>query len=89
MKLTHSGVWSDALPPMAPVTPDIPARKAPVLTFRQYPLPDPQALADLEAKVLARQNTLDNPRPDVQITSLDYLSVKGNPGPFLAGITIE
>jgi len=35
------------------------------------------------------RTTLDNPKPDVPITKIDYLSTVGSPGPFLAGITIE
>lgn len=35
------------------------------------------------------RTTLDNPKPDVIITSLDYVSSMVNPAPFMAGITIE
>jgi hypothetical protein len=35
------------------------------------------------------RTTLDNPRPGAQVTTIDYLSTMVNPGPFLAGLTIE
>ena len=35
------------------------------------------------------RTTLDNPKPGVVITSLDYVSTMGNPAPFLAGLTLE
>ena len=35
------------------------------------------------------RTTFDNPRPGAQVTSIDYLSTMVNPGPFLAGITLE
>jgi len=35
------------------------------------------------------RTTFDNPKPDVQITSIDYLSTMVNPAPFLAGLTLE
>jgi hypothetical protein len=35
------------------------------------------------------RTTFDNPKPDQQVTTVDYLSTMFNPGPFLAGLTIE
>jgi hypothetical protein len=33
--------------------------------------------------------TLDNPKPDSEVKTIDYLSTMVNPGPFMAGLTIE
>jgi hypothetical protein len=35
------------------------------------------------------RTTFDNPQPEVAITTIDYVSNMGNPGPFLAGLTID
>jgi hypothetical protein len=35
------------------------------------------------------RTTLDNPRPQTQVTTIDYLSTMVNPGPFIAGLTVE
>jgi hypothetical protein len=35
------------------------------------------------------RTTLDNPKPNKQVTTIDYLSTMVNPGPFMAGLTIE
>jgi hypothetical protein len=35
------------------------------------------------------RTTLDNPKPDISITSLDYVSTMVNPAPFMAGLTLE
>jgi hypothetical protein len=33
--------------------------------------------------------TFDNPKPDIKVTTIDYLSPMMNPGPFMAGLTVE
>lgn len=35
------------------------------------------------------RTTLDNPKPETQVTAIDYLSTMVNPGPFMVGLTIE
>jgi hypothetical protein len=35
------------------------------------------------------RTTLDNPKPDKQVTTIDYVSTMFNPGPFMVGLTIE
>ena len=35
------------------------------------------------------RTTLVNPKPDTEVTGIDYISVMGNPGPFLVGMTVE
>jgi hypothetical protein len=35
------------------------------------------------------RTTLDNPKPGTPVTAMDYLSTMVNPGPFMAGLTIE
>ena len=35
------------------------------------------------------RTTLDNPRPDVSVTSMDYVSTMVHPAPFMAGLTVE
>jgi hypothetical protein len=35
------------------------------------------------------RTTLDNPRPETEVKSIDYLSTMVNPGPFMAGLTVE
>ena len=35
------------------------------------------------------RTTLDNPKPSTEVTTIDYLSTMANPGPFMAGLTIE
>ncbi|MGA3266608.1 MAG: hypothetical protein ABSE16_07290 [Verrucomicrobiota bacterium] len=64
-------------------------------------LPSPQTeLAWLGTDPYLKQNnpnaclhlyrtTLDNPKPDKQVTSIDYVSTMFNPGPFMVGLTIE
>ncbi len=35
------------------------------------------------------RTTFRNPRPDLEVKSIDYVSIMGNPGPFMVGLTIE
>jgi hypothetical protein len=35
------------------------------------------------------RTTIDNPKPDAQVTTMDYISTMQNEGPFMAGLTIE
>jgi hypothetical protein len=41
------------------------------------------------ASIHIYRTTFDSPKPDAQITTVDYLSTMFNPGPFLVGLTIE
>lgn len=35
------------------------------------------------------RTTIDNPKPDKQVATIDYVSTMFNPGPFMVGLTIE
>ena len=35
------------------------------------------------------RTTFDNPKPEAEVATVDYLSTMTNPGPFMAGLTVE
>ena len=44
---------------------------------------------DEEDELIIYAKTWDNPLPDVEIASLDFVSAMDEPTPFLLGVTLE